>query len=100
MQRCEKMLLVLVSAAATLDASALISILDYGCKPNSGMNCAPAIARAMDACKARGGCTLIFPRYVKYQRHLIDRKHPVPVMFAIKYDELATSRRPAKVRSD
>jgi polygalacturonase len=39
-----------------------LSILDFGGKPDGETNNQPAIVKAMHACAAAGGCTLLFPR--------------------------------------
>ena len=40
---------------------AVLSVLDFGARPDGATNSHRAVATAMAACAARGGCTLTFP---------------------------------------
>ncbi|MDR2674228.1 MAG: hypothetical protein LBC18_04995 [Opitutaceae bacterium] len=39
-----------------------VPVTDFGAKPGSGENAAPAVQKAIDVCKARGAAVLVFPK--------------------------------------
>ena len=54
-------LLAVISVVRPVRSAASLSILDFGGKPEPGFNNQEAIAKAMRACDASNGCTLLFP---------------------------------------
>ena len=53
--------LLAVISVPPVRSAASLSILDFGGKPEPGFNNQGAIAKAMRACDASNGCTLLFP---------------------------------------
>lgn len=62
-----------------LSASAgnVISVADFGLKPDSRVNATPYVQKAIEACRRQSGSTLIFPkgRYDFWAQHAIEKEY-------------------------
>ena len=56
------LLSALLLCANSISASKIISVSDFGLKPDSRINAVPFIQKAIDACKQYPGSTLVFPK--------------------------------------
>ena len=71
------LLSALLLCANSISASKIISVSDFGLKPDSRINAAPFIQKAIDACKQYPGSTLVFPkgRYDFWAQHAIEKDY-------------------------
>lgn len=55
----------------------VISVTDFGLKPNSRVNATPYVQKAIEACRQQPGSTLIFPkgRYDFWAQHAIEKEY-------------------------
>ncbi|MEG2127033.1 MAG: right-handed parallel beta-helix repeat-containing protein [Bacteroides sp.] len=69
---CLCLLLSLPVAAGTV-----ISIADFGLKPDSRVNATPFVQKAIEACRQQPGSTLVFPkgRYDFWAQHAIEKEY-------------------------
>lgn len=67
----------LLIGATSLSANKIISVTDFGLKPNSRINAVPFVQKAINACKQHPGATLVFPkgRYDFWAQHSIERDY-------------------------
>lgn len=58
-------------------ASNVISVADFGLKPNSRVNATPYVQKAIEACRQQPGSTLIFPkgRYDFWAQHAVEKEY-------------------------
>ena len=56
------LLSALLLCVNSIAASKIISVSDFGLKPDSRINAVPFIQKAIDACKQHPGSTLVFPK--------------------------------------
>lgn len=72
-------ILFLLTFLCCLSASAgnVISVADFGLKPNSRVNATPYVQKAIEACRQQPGSTLIFPkgRYDFWAQHAIEKEY-------------------------
>lgn len=62
---------------ASAIASNVISVADFGLKPNSRVNATPYVQKAIEACRQQPGSTLIFPkgRYDFWAQHAVEKEY-------------------------
>ena len=53
---------VLLLCTNSISASKIISVSDFGLKPDSRINSVPFIQKAIEACRQHPGSTLVFPK--------------------------------------
>ena len=56
------LLAVLLLCTNSISASKIISVSDFGLKPDSRINSVPFIQKAIEACRQHPGSTLVFPK--------------------------------------
>lgn len=58
-------------------ASNVISVADFGLKPNSRVNATPYVQKAIEACRQQPGSTLIFPkgRYDFWAQYAVEKEY-------------------------
>lgn len=63
--------------SATALAANVISVADFGLKPDSRVNATPYVQKAIEACRRQPGSTLVFPkgRYDFWAQHAIERPY-------------------------
>ena len=71
------LLSALLLCVNSIAASKIISVSDFGLKPDSRINAVPFIQKAIDACKQYPGSTLVFPkgRYDFWAQHAIEKDY-------------------------
>lgn len=71
------LLSALLLCVNSIAASKIISVSDFGLKPDSRINAVPFIQKAIDACKQHPGSTLVFPkgRYDFWAQHAIEKDY-------------------------
>lgn len=71
------LLTLLVLCSASISANKIISVSDFGLRPNSRINAVPYVQKAIKACKEHPGATLVFPkgRYDFWAQHAIEREY-------------------------
>lgn len=52
----------LLVCSTNISANKIISVSDFGLKPDSRINAVPFVQKAINACKQHPGSTLVFPR--------------------------------------
>ena len=62
------MLAVLLLCTNSISASKIISVSDFGLKPDSRINSVPFIQKAIEACRQHPGSTLVFPKGIYHAR--------------------------------
>ena len=69
--------LALLFCATSISANKIISVADFGLKPDSRINAVPFVQKAIDACKKNPGSTLVFPkgRYDFWAQHAIEKEY-------------------------
>ena len=68
---------VLLLCTNSISASKIISVSDFGLKPDSRINSVPFIQKAIEACRQHPGSTLVFPkgRYDFWAQHAIEKDY-------------------------
>ena len=86
------LLSALLLCVNSIAASKIISVSDFGLKPDSRINAVPFIQKAIDACKQHPGSTLVFPkgRYDFWAQHAITKR--TPTMLIPKFSPCYWSR--------
>lgn len=71
------LLYVFLLCTTCVSAGKVISISDFGLKPDSRINAVPFVQKAINACKENPGATLVFPkgRYDFWAQHAIERDY-------------------------
>lgn len=71
------LLYVFLLCTTCVSAGKIISISDFGLKPDSRINAVPFVQKAINACKENPGATLVFPkgRYDFWAQHAIERDY-------------------------
>ena len=71
------LLLVLLLCTASISASKVISVTEFGLKPNSRINAVPFVQKAIKVCKEHPGSTLVFPkgRYDFWAQHAVEKEY-------------------------
>ncbi|MDE5611327.1 MAG: right-handed parallel beta-helix repeat-containing protein, partial [Odoribacter sp.] len=66
-----------VQSFAASSETVIISVADFGLKPNSRINAVPYVQHALRACRAQPGATLFFPkgRYDFWADHAVEREY-------------------------
>lgn len=69
--------LALLFCATSISANKIISVADFGLKPDSRINAVPFVQKAIDTCKKNPGSTLVFPkgRYDFWAQHAIEKEY-------------------------
>lgn len=69
--------LALLFCTTSISANKIISVADFGLKPDSRINAVPFVQKAIDACKKNPGSTLVFPkgRYDFWAQHAIEKEY-------------------------
>ena len=67
----------LLVCSTNISANKIISVSDFGLKPDSRINAVPFVQKAINACKQHPGSTLVFPkgRYDFWAQHAIERDY-------------------------
>lgn len=52
----------LLVCSTNISANKIISVSDFGLKPDSRINAVPFVQKAINACKQHPGSTLVFPK--------------------------------------
>lgn len=90
------LLSALLLCVNSIAASKIISVSDFGLKPDSRINAVPFIQKAIDACKQHPGSTLVFPkgRYDFWAQHAIEKiiTKRTPTMLIPKFSPCYWSR--------
>ena len=81
------LLSALLLCANSISASKIISVSDFGLKPDSRINAVPFIQKAIDACKQYPGSTLVFPkgRYDFWAQHAIEKDYHETNTYDVNY---------------
>lgn len=91
------LLFALLSCTVSISASKIISVTDFGLKPDSRTNAVPFVQKAIKACKENPGSILVFPkgRYDFWAQHAIEKEYHEtntydvnPKILAILLDEV------------
>lgn len=91
------LLFALLSCTVSISASKIISVTDFGLKPDSRINAVPFVQKAIKACKENPGSILVFPkgRYDFWAQHAIEKEYHEtntydvnPKILAILLDEV------------
>ena len=69
--------LALLFCATSISANKIISVADFGLKPDSRVNAVPFVQKAIRACKENPGSTLVFPqgRYDFWAQHAVEKEY-------------------------
>ena len=80
------LLSALLLCVNSISASKVISVSDFGLKPDSRINAVPFIQKAIDACKQHPGSTLVFPkgRYDFWAQHAIEKDYYDKILDELK----------------
>lgn len=77
MKQIQLLCFFLLLCCVSVSAGHVISVADFGLKPDSRVNATPYVQKAIEACRRQPGSTLVFPegRYDFWAQHAIEKEY-------------------------